>query len=108
MLYLKSDEATIQDVLKFKHALNCLGDEMPFGESYGDASDRNGSIKSSHNVFWKLQKCSPSPNAVSFEILSLVAMDSEGKTDWLKLMALRKLFQPDARNELPLIAFIQV
>jgi hypothetical protein len=45
---------------------------------------------------------------LSFEVLSLIATDEKGMQDGAKMKALRRLFQPDARNELPLLAFVQV
>ena len=101
----------MQDVVKFKHALNYVIDDVsPFGDSFGIASDRNSAIASSHSIYWKLLKYAPEPDAkvLDFDILALIAIDENGVEDEAKMKALRRLFQPDAHNELSLLAFVQV
>ena len=106
--FSQSGEVTIQDVLKFKHALNYLDNDDPFGNSFGKVSDRNDSIECSHRIYYELLKCSPESEDIPFEVLSWITFDEYDNQDIAKLKALRRLFHPDARGNLPLFAFVQV
>jgi len=100
--------ATLHDVLKFKRALTYMDEEFPFSEAYGPATDRNQSIASSHSVYFRLIKFNtPEEKQLNFDILSIVATDDFGGVDGTKLKRLKKLFPPDANNELSLLAFVQ-
>ena len=100
--------ATLHDVLKFKRALTYMDEEHPFSEAYGPATDRNQSIASSHSVYFRLVKFNtPEEKQLNFDILSIVATDDFGGIDSTKLKRLKKLFPPDANNELSLLAFVQ-
>jgi len=103
----QQQEATLHDVLKFKRALAYMDNDFPFGEAYGPASDRNQSIQSSHGVYWNLIKFNPDKKMLDFDILSIVATDDFGATDETKMKRLKRLFPPDASNELSLLAFCQ-
>ena len=70
-------------------------------------SDRNQSIASSHSVYWNLIKFTPETKMLSFEVLSIVATDEFGEVDETKMRRLKKMFPPDANNELSLLAFCQ-
>jgi hypothetical protein len=85
-----------------------MDDEKPFGKSFGKASDRNEAIDCSHSIYYKLLKCSPESKNLPFEVLSWIAFDEKDVLDVAKLRALRRLFHPDVRNNLPLLAFVQV
>jgi hypothetical protein len=86
-----------------------MDESRPFGEAYGPASDRDEAIESAHKVFWKLTKFDgdDSSHSLCFDVLSLIANDENGAPVIAKLKALKKLFRPDFRNELPLLAFVQ-
>jgi hypothetical protein len=104
----KENCSSIYDVLKFKRALRYMDESRPFGEAYGPAADRDEAIASAHQVYWSLMKFDrDSVNAINFDILALITNDEDGKTIPEKLQALKKIFRPDARNELPMLAFIQ-
>lgn len=103
----KSSEATIFDILKFKAALSYMEDSHPFGEDFGPASNRDECIASSSALFWKLLQLTPDAPKLSFEILSLVLIEDDGAIEPGKRKALRRLFQPDANDELPLLSFVQ-
>lgn len=86
-----------------------MDESHPFGAAYGPAGDRDEAIKSAHNVFFQLTKGDDvdSPRLLDFKVLALIASDENGKQIPAKLQALKNLFRPDCRNELPLLAFVQ-
>jgi small-conductance mechanosensitive channel len=92
-----------------------MDESHPFGEAFGPANTRDEAITSYHNVYRKLAKFeSPNPSIVNFDVIALIANensinngDKHGKINAAKLQTVRKLFRPDARNELPLFAFVQ-
>ena len=108
MAMLQSGETSIQDVLKFKHALSSLDDTIPFGESFGKATGRDEAIDCAHRIYHMLLNCSPGAKVLPFEVLAWISFDEKDVQDEAKLKALRRLFHPDARNNLTLFAFVQV
>lgn len=100
--------ASIHDVVKFRRVLTHIDETQPFGRSFGPAGDRGACIESAQRLFHRLLKLSPGA-AVPFSTISLAAIDERrpGSVDEMKAMALQRLFQPDARNMLPLAPFIQ-
>jgi hypothetical protein len=86
-----------------------MDESHPFGAAYGPAGDRDEAIKSAHKVFFQLTKADDvdSPRLLNFDVLALIASDENGKEIPAKFQALKSLFRPDARNELPLLAFVQ-
>lgn len=118
----QSKNITIQDVLRFKRALGYMDEPNPFGDAFGPASNRDEAIESAHHVFWDLTKFedastvsertnsqdeSSSNVVVNFDSLALITVDENGEVVPAKYQALKKLFRPDSRNELSLLAFIQ-
>jgi hypothetical protein len=87
--------------------LNFLDNDLPFGESFGTVRDRNDEIEGSHRIYYKLLKCSPEKKELPFEVLSWVSYDDKDIQDDGKLRALRRLFRPDARGHVSLLAFVQ-
>jgi hypothetical protein len=86
-----------------------MDERHPFGTAYGPAGDRDEAIRSAHHVFFQLTKIDDveSSRILSFDVLALIANDENGKEIPAKLQALKSLFRPDARNELPILAFVQ-
>jgi hypothetical protein len=104
----QNQDATIRDVLKFRTALRFMHESHLFGGAFGPAGNRNECIESAHKIFYRLNNLSsPKKAALPYRILELAAISDneliEGDTD----RALQKLFQPDSRNELSLLAFVQ-
>lgn len=108
MLLLQSLNASISDILKFRRALFFLDDDHPFGELFGKASTRDQVIASAHDVYQRLLKLTPGKAKVSCEFYDMLALEDDGENvNYGKRKALRKLFRPDANNELSLLAFVQ-
>jgi small-conductance mechanosensitive channel len=85
-----------------------MDESHPFGAAFGPAANRDQAIASYHNVYVKLAKFDGHENpVVNFDVIALIANDSNGVPIHDKLQAVKKLFRPDARNELPLLAFVQ-
>lgn len=85
-----------------------MDDEYPFGQSFGRASKRTEAIDCSHSLYYKLLKSSPKSDDLPFEVLSWIAIDENDEQDVAKLQALRRVFRPDAHENLPLLAFVHV
>jgi hypothetical protein len=87
-----------------------MDEAYPFGESFGRAGDRDEAIRSAHKVFIRLTKINENDGEdrfLNFDVIALIANDENGIAISAKLMALKKLFRPDARNQLNLLAFVQ-
>lgn len=85
-----------------------MDDDQPFGDTFGLASTRDELIASAHNVYHRLLKLTPGRSIVSCEFYDMLALEDDGETvNTGKRKALRKLFRPDANNELSLLAFVQ-
>lgn len=46
-------------------------------------------------------------NALSFDVIGLVAFDADGTEDEAKMLALKNMFHPGRFNEVTLVAFVQ-
>jgi small-conductance mechanosensitive channel len=98
---------SIRDILRFRHALSYLHDTYPFGDDFGPAANRDECIASSHRDFWLLMKLAPLKQALPFDVLKLIARNKDGAEDKAKVMAIRRLFRPNASNNITLLAFVQ-
>lgn len=97
----------VNDAVTFRRVLAHLKKKTPFGESFGPSWNRHVTILSSQKLYNRLLKLSESATlSLPFETLSVVAVGSDGEIDKDKLRALRKVFCPDAKGELPLLAFV--
>ena len=103
---IQSLNASLDDVLRFRRALSFMDEKYPFGTVFGPAATRNECISSSQALFEKLVRLGESKSAVDFEILAVIAVDDDGNSDPMKKRTLRRLFRPDMRNQLPLLAFV--
>ena len=93
--------------MTFRRVLSHLRKKTPFGESFGPSGNRQVTIQSSQRLYKKLLQLSePSTQSLPFETLSVVALGNDGEMDDNKLEFLRKVFCPDAKKALPLIAFV--
>ena len=85
-----------------------MDDEFPFGEVFGPASTRDELVASAFEVYHRLLKLTPGRPKLLCEFYDMLALDDDGETVNIgKRQALRKLFRPDANNELALLAFVQ-
>lgn len=103
----KNAEASIQDVLQFRRALELMDIDQPFGEAFGSASNRDECILSSHTVYHRLLKMTPEEKILPFTTLNLLSMDNDEEEKQAKSAALLKLFRPDRDSNVTLLAFIQ-
>lgn len=83
-----------------------MDDKNPFGDDFGPASNRDDVIASSDAVYRNLLKINQGSN-LNFDVLALIATDDDGAVDQAKRSAIRRLFRPDASDELTHLAFIQ-
>ena len=85
-----------------------MDEEYPFSASFGPASSRDEVIESAHHVYQRLLELTPGRNTLSCEIFDMLTVDADGDTvNTGKKKVLRKLFRPDVKNELSMLAFIQ-
>ena len=80
----------------------------PFGEAFGPADNRDACIESANALYYRLMKLDPSGSHLAFEVLALAIAEEDVSEDYeMKKKAFRRLFRPDAKRELPLLAFVQ-
>ncbi|GAX29175.1 hypothetical protein FisN_28Lh004 [Fistulifera solaris] len=103
----KNEEATVQDVLQFRRALELMDIDRPFGQAFGSASNRNECIISSHTVYSRLIKMTPDNDVLPFETLNLLAVEEDEEEKQAKSAALLRLFCPDRHDNVTLLAFVQ-
>ena len=104
----KSLNASISDILRFRRALTFMDDDFLFGEAFGPASTREQVVTSSATVYRRLLKLTPGKLKVSCDFYDMLALEDDGETvNSKKLKALRRLFRPDASNEISMVAFVQ-
>jgi hypothetical protein len=103
-----ASDATLEDLLKFRHILTYLDETHPFGSSFGPAKDRMEMIDSSHSVFYRLLSLSPGEHSsVPFDTISKVAINDDGDVDDTKTQQLLRLFRSNIGDELTLLQFVQ-
>ena len=86
-----------------------MDDAYPFSKSFGRASSRDEVIDSAHTVYHRLLSLNPERDSLSCEVINLLALEDDGVTlNMPKKKALRKLFRPDANQELSFLAFTQM
>jgi hypothetical protein len=101
-------EVSIKDVLVFQAALAYMNNDNPFGTSFGPASNRDECIQSSLSVYTSLLTLNTSEHPLlDFEVLMIAACNEEGEVDPGRKNMLRRLFRPDAENQITELAFIQ-
>lgn len=101
-------EVSIRDVLLFQAALMYMNDNKPFGEGFGQASTRDECIESAEHVYSNLLTLDTSENPLlDFNVLALSICDDDGSMDEDKKKILRRLFRPDAKDQITELAFIQ-
>ena len=103
----KSNETSIQEVLKFNRLLQFIDNQHPFGEAFGSCANRDECISASHNVFRQLLRITPGRLVLPFSTLALAAYNDSDDEDLSKQKALRRVFRPDRRDDLTLLAFVQ-
>eukprot|EP00977_Amphora_coffeiformis_P004440 scaffold945_cov170-Amphora_coffeaeformis.AAC.20 len=124
----RSMNASIQDILKFRRALvsethlsirwiivvmsntlaqTFMDEPYPLGEAFGPATTRDEVLKSAADVYRRMAS-SPDSSVLSCDVLYLLTEDEDGVTvDKSKRRAIRKLFQPNADNEVSILHFVK-
>ena len=101
------EDPTIHDILQFRKALSFLEDSHPFGLSFGPAFSRDSCIKSSKALYRRLLALTPGSTVLHFDVIGVLAYNSDGSFDEKKAKELVKLFRPDKHDEISLLAFVQ-
>jgi hypothetical protein len=104
---LQKTEASIKDVLRFRHALELMDESHPFGEAFGEASTRDECIMSAHNLYWRVLKLTPHQRVLGYDTLAMIVQETESNDEEGKKKALKKLFRPDRLMKIPLLDFVQ-
>lgn len=85
-----------------------MDDNFPFGGAFGPAGTRDQVVSSAASVYGRLLKLTPGREKVSCEFYEMLALEDDEETiNVSKRKALSRLFQPDANNEMSLLAFVQ-
>lgn len=84
-----------------------MDETNPFGEAFGPAGTRDDILKSATNVYHRMMT-SQDRAVLSCDILYLLSEDDDGVTiDRSKKRAIKRLFQPDAENEVTMLHFVK-
>lgn len=102
----KPADISIAEILKFRKALTYMDDPLLFGVSFGLCVTRNQVIKSARKTYRRLLQ-STGLSILSYDVIRLLALDEGGNLRDGKDKALKRLFRPDNRRELTLLAFVQ-
>lgn len=106
--YDKASDASISDILDFRKQLTIMNTPFPFSTYFGKASTRDECILSAKKTYFRLLELDPGSADLSFDVIALLAIDSNGNVDERRKTVLRRFFRPDQFNELTLLAFVQV
>jgi len=84
-----------------------MDEPYPLGEAFGPATTRDEVLKSATDVYRRMAT-SPDRSVLSCDILYLLTEDENGVTvDRSKRRAIKKLFQPNAENEVSMLHFVK-
>ena len=90
-------------ILQFRRALAFVSDEYPFSPAFGSVRTREDCVKSAQVVFDRLT----GGTTLNFEVLCLVAKDSEGNIDRNIVRELIRVFRPNRNGELSKLDFVK-
>ena len=82
-----------------------LGRPFPFGYSFGRAATREECIESAQNTYLRLLAETPGETSLSFNVLALVALQSDGTLVSEKIRDLSRVFRPSRKGDLTLLNF---
>ena len=92
--------------LYFRRALEFIGEEYPFSQAFGSVRTRENCVTSAQIVFEGLIQGSAGP-FLEFEVLCLVAKDSEGNVDLATVKDLIRVFRPNRNGQLSKLDFVK-
>jgi len=101
-----TDNVSIGAILQFRKSLSKLDSRFPFSYAFGKADMRDDCIQSSQSLYFRLLEKTPDVK-LHFNILGLVALQSDGTLDQEKLKTLIKVFRPNRDGVLSLIDFVK-
>lgn len=101
------ENASILEVIQFRKALAFLDDSHPFGLSFGPASSRDDCLRSAKALYKKLLFLAPGSPVLQFDVIGVLAYNTDGSFDEGKAKALVRLFRPDENNDISLVSFCQ-
>lgn len=101
------ENASILEVIQFRKALAFLDDSHPFGLSFGPASSRDDCLRSAKALYKKLLFLAPGSTVLQFDVIGVLAYNTDGSFDEGKAKALVRLFRPDENNDISLVSFCQ-
>ncbi len=102
----KPADISIAEILKFRKALTYMDDPLLFGAAFGLCATRDQVIKSARKTYRRLLR-STNLSTLSYDAIKLLALNEDGDVREGKDKALKRLFRPDIRRELTLLAFVQ-
>ena len=84
-----------------------LDDSYPFGLSFGPASSRDDCLHSAKSLYKKLLVLAPGSTLLHFDVIGVLAYNTDGSFDEGKAKALVRLFRPDDNDDISLVSFCQ-
>lgn len=101
-----TEDVSIGAILQFRKSLSKLDSQFPFSYAFGKADTRDDCIESAQNLYFRLLEKS-SDEDFHFNVLGLVALQSDGSLDQDRLKTLIKVFRPNRDGLLSLIDFVK-
>lgn len=84
-----------------------MDEPYPFGEAFGPATTRDEVLESASETYQRMLT-NPIQSILNCDVLYLLAEDDDGITvDKAKKRMIRKLFCPDAANDVSMLSFVQ-
>lgn len=106
--YRMIDKASVGALVQFRQSLSCLSSPVPFSAAFGSSTTREECIESSESLYNRLLLGTPGASVLQFDVIALLALDSNGDLDEEKVRELIKLVRPDREGILTLLDFVKV
>jgi hypothetical protein len=106
-LFLSVFQPTVNELLQFRRALEYLNTPYPFSGSFGLADTRDSTIVSSQKCYQRLLLRSAHHEVLTFDIVALLAIESNGQLDSEKVKDLIKIFKPDRDGRMECVEFVK-
>lgn len=97
---------TVATILHFRRALEFISDDYPFSPAFGNVRTREECVKSAQMVFERLMAGETEP-CLHFDVLCLLAKDSEGNIDRNTVKELIRVFRPNRNGQLSKLDFVK-
>lgn len=82
-----------------------MNSSVPFSAAFGPATTRQECVAGAEALYHRLLSSTPEQQLLPFDVIALLAIDSSGDLDEVKVKELIRLFRPDREGDLTLLDF---